>query len=70
METYVDQLDDISRDLDTAEPEELSELYSSLTYHHVKQIVEVEVDPLADRVDKYRVRGGTRTLTTRLDLIA
>ncbi|MEV0803203.1 hypothetical protein AB0I34_36320 [Kribbella sp. NPDC050281] len=30
-------LDDISRDLDTAEPEELSELYSSLTYHHVKQ---------------------------------
>lgn len=69
---YVDQFGDISRALDTAEPEELIELYSSLrlplTHHHVEQIVEVEVDPLADRVDKYRVRGATRTLTTRLEL--
>lgn len=44
LETYVDQLGDISRALDAAEPEELSELYSSLrlslTYHHMKQIVE------------------------------
>ncbi len=56
--------------LDRAEPEHLSELYSalrlSLTYHHAEQVVDVEVDPLADRVDKLRVRGGTRTLTTRL----
>ncbi|MEV5961490.1 hypothetical protein AB0L70_06975 [Kribbella sp. NPDC051952] len=50
----------------------MSELYASLrlslTYHHVEQILDVEVDPMADRVDKVRVRGGTRTLTTRLEL--
>ncbi len=28
----------------------------------------MEIDPLADRVDKYCVRGRTRTLTTRIDL--
>jgi hypothetical protein len=62
LETYVDQLGDISRAFGTAEPEELSELYSSLRLsltYHAKQIVEVGVDFLADRVDKYRVRGGT-----------
>ncbi|WP_327635121.1 recombinase family protein [Kribbella sp. NBC_00482] len=63
LEMYVDQLGDVARALDSAEPEELSELYSSLrlslTYHHTEQIVDVEVDPMADRVDKYRVRGGT-----------
>ncbi len=26
------------------------------------RIVDAEIDPMADRVDKYRVRGGTRTL--------
>jgi hypothetical protein len=28
----------------------------------------VEVDPMADRVDKVGVRGGTRTLTTQVEL--
>ncbi|WP_432874838.1 hypothetical protein ACQPYH_22925 [Kribbella sp. CA-245084] len=69
---YVDQLGDIASALDNAGPEELSELYSSLrlslTYDHREQTVDLEVDPLADRVDKYRVRGATHTLTTRLDL--
>ena len=45
--------------------QEMSELYASLrwplTYHHVEQILDVEVDPMGDRVDKHRVRGGTRT---------
>jgi hypothetical protein len=72
LEAHVNQLSDVARALDSAEPEELSELYSSLrlslTYHHIDQTVDVEIDPLADRVDKYRVRGGTRTLTTRLNL--
>ena len=72
LEAYVDQLGNAARALGRAEPEELAELYSSLrlslTCHHVELIVEVEVDPLADRVDKYRVRGGTRTLTTRLTM--
>lgn len=49
--------------LDKAQPEEVSELYASLrlslTYHHVEQIVDVEVDPVGDRVDKVCVRGGT-----------
>jgi hypothetical protein len=31
-------------------------------------IVEVEVDPLADRAEKFCVLGGPRTLTTRLEL--
>lgn len=52
--------------------QEMSELYASLrwplTYHHVEQILDVEVDPMGDRVDKHRVRGRTRTLTTRLKL--
>jgi len=30
----------------------------SLIYHYAEQIIDVEIDPLADRVDKYRVRGG------------
>ena len=30
-----------------------------MTYHHREQVVGVEIDLLADRVDKYRVRGGT-----------
>jgi hypothetical protein len=71
LETYVARLGSVARALDTAALEELSELYSSLrwslTYHHSEQIVEVEVEPLADRIDKYCVRGGTR-LTTRLEL--
>lgn len=58
--------------MNTAELEELSELYSSLRlalkYNHAEQKLDVEVDPLADRVVKSRVRGRTRTLTTRLDL--
>ncbi|MDX6283000.1 MAG: hypothetical protein QOH03_4071 [Kribbellaceae bacterium] len=63
LEGYVDQLGDMARALERAEPEERSQLYGalrlSLVYHHVDQIVDVEVDPLADRVDKLRVRGGT-----------
>lgn len=63
LESYVDQLGDMSQALDRAESDELSQLYASLrlslTYHHAEQIVDVEVDPLVDRVDKLRVRGGT-----------
>ncbi|WP_410790969.1 recombinase family protein [Kribbella sp. C-35] len=63
LEAFVDQLGDIGAALDVAEPQELSELYASLRlslrYHHIKQTVDVEVDPLADRVNKLRVRGGT-----------
>lgn len=63
LEAYIDQLGDMARALDRAEPEERSQLYGalrlSLVYHHVDQIVDVEVDPLADRVVKSRVRGGT-----------
>jgi hypothetical protein len=58
----IDGLGDMAQALDQAEPEDLAELYAalrlSLVYHHVEQIVDVEVDPLADRVDEYRVRGG------------
>ena len=57
-----------------AEADELSQLYSSLRlslmYHHAEQIVDVEVDPLVDHVDKLRVRGEIRTVTTRLILSA
>lgn len=63
LEAYVDRLGDVAQALNSAELEELSEIYSSprlsLTYHHTGQIVDVEVDPLADREDKLRVRGGT-----------
>jgi hypothetical protein len=72
LEACLDQLGDMAKALDKADPEELSQLYASLrlslTYCHIEQIVDVEVDPMGDRVDKYRVRGGTRSLTTRLKL--
>ncbi|WP_328324396.1 recombinase family protein [Kribbella sp. NBC_00382] len=60
---YIDQLGDMARALERADPEERSQLYGalrlSLVCHHTNQIVDVEVDPLADRVVKSRVRGGT-----------
>jgi len=64
LEAYVDHLGDVAAALDGADPEELSELYSSLRLSlrydlHINQTVDVEVDPLVDRVDKLRVRGGT-----------
>jgi hypothetical protein len=49
--------------LNQADPGELAELYASLrlalTYDHAKQIIDVEIDLLAARVDIYCVRGGT-----------
>ncbi|MEV0803217.1 hypothetical protein AB0I34_36390 [Kribbella sp. NPDC050281] len=70
--TIISDLGDMAQAQDEAPPEELAELHAPahlpLTYHHIEQIVDVEIDPLADRVAKYRVRGGTRTLTTRLEL--
>lgn len=71
-DSYIDQLGNVARALDRASPEHLKELYAALrlvlTYHHVEKTVDVEVDPMADRVDKVCVRGGTRTLTTRLEI--
>ena len=40
----------------------------SLKHHHADQPVDVEIDPMGDRLDKVCVRGRTRTLTTLLDL--
>jgi hypothetical protein len=63
IETIIDGLGDIGQALDRAEAADLADLYASLrlslTYHHAEQIVDVKVDPTADRVDEYRVRGGT-----------
>jgi hypothetical protein len=63
LEAWVDELGDIGTALNAANPEDLGQLYRSLrlslTYHHVDQRVDVAVDPMADRVDKVCVRGGT-----------
>jgi hypothetical protein len=63
LAVVVDSLGDMTRALERAEPRQLAELYVSLrlsmTYHHAERALDVEVDPLADRVDKLRVRGGT-----------
>ncbi|HEY3561470.1 MAG TPA: hypothetical protein VGL05_28595 [Kribbella sp.] len=63
LEAFVDQLDDMTTASNTAEPLKLSELDASLrlslTYHHIEQTLDVEVDPIGDRADKLRVRGGT-----------
>ncbi|MFF1819724.1 hypothetical protein ACFVWG_20660 [Kribbella sp. NPDC058245] len=68
--TYVDQLGDVGRALDAADPAELSALYEALklgqTYNYADQSVGVEIDPLADRVAKYRVRGGTPARSRRI----
>ena len=54
LEAYLDQLGNVARGLDRAEPEELAELYSSLrlslTYYHGEQIAEIEVDPAGPTV--------------------
>jgi hypothetical protein len=55
LESYVDQLGDIGLALGRAEAEERRQLYESLRYHHVEQIVDLEIDPLADRLDKLPV---------------
>ncbi|WP_134115711.1 hypothetical protein [Kribbella kalugense] len=59
----LDELGDVGRALNAAEPAELSELYEglklSLTYNYADRMVGVEIDPQADRVVKSRVRGGT-----------
>jgi hypothetical protein len=72
LKLYVDQPRDIGPVLGRAELEERRQPYESLrlsqVYHHADQIVDVEIDPLADRVVKSRVRGRTHTLTTRLEL--
>jgi hypothetical protein len=74
LEAMICGLPDMAQALDRAASEDLAELYAplrlSLTYHHAEQVVDVAVDALADRVAKLRVRGGTRTLTTRLALSA
>lgn len=63
LESCIDRLSDMAQALDRAEADELSQLNSSLRlslrYHHAEQILNVEVDPLVDRVGKLRVRGGT-----------
>jgi hypothetical protein len=63
LESYIDQLGDVAGALDRATPEHLEELYASLrlvlTYHHVERSVDVEIDPMADRLEKVCVRGGT-----------
>lgn len=63
LESHVDRLGDLTRALDRADREQLTELYAalrlSLRYDHIEKTVDVEVDPLADRVAKLCVRGGT-----------
>ncbi|GAA3114312.1 hypothetical protein [Kribbella aluminosa] len=63
LEEWIDELGDIGAALNVANPEELNQLYGSLRlslkYHHADQTVDVEVDPMGDRVDKVCVRGGT-----------
>ncbi|GAB2652066.1 hypothetical protein [Kribbella swartbergensis] len=63
LESLIDRLGDMAQALDRADREQLAELYAAmrltLRYDHVEKTVDVEVDPLADRVDKLRVRGGT-----------
>jgi hypothetical protein len=62
---------DIGAALNAANPEELNELYGSLRlslkYHHADQTVDVEVDPMGDRVDKVCVRRGVLRRNTRLN---
>ncbi|MEV5961459.1 hypothetical protein AB0L70_06820 [Kribbella sp. NPDC051952] len=63
LELWIDELGDLGAALNSANPEELNRLYGalrlSLRYHHANQTVDVEVDPMGDRVDKACVRGGT-----------
>jgi hypothetical protein len=67
----VDDLGDMRIVLDRAEHGELAELYRALrlavSYDHRERMADVSISP-APLVEKVRVRGGTRTLTTRLEL--
>jgi hypothetical protein len=72
LEAYIDQLGDTGKALYRTQAEERRQLYESLRlsliYHQADQIVDIEVDQLADRVDNYRLRGAIRTLTMRISL--
>lgn len=71
IRAVVDQLGDIGGVLDRANRENLAELYDALRltveYDHRSRVAEVSITP-TPRVDSVRVRGGTRTLTTRVTL--
>jgi len=71
IRAMIDQLGDIGRVLDRANRRDLAELYDALRlvvdYDHRMRIAEVSVTP-TPRVDSVCVRGGIRTLTTRLVL--
>jgi hypothetical protein len=73
IRSMVDQLGDIGQVLDRANPKDLAELYDGLRlavdYDHRTRVADVSIMP-TPRVDSVCVRGGTRTLTTRLDLTA
>ncbi len=57
--------------LDQADRGDLADLYGALglevSYNHKTRVAEVSIRPTR-RVVSMRVRGGTRTLTTRLKL--
>lgn len=67
----VDQLGDIAQVLDRADRGDLAELYETLRltvdHDHRTRLAEVSIAP-TPRVDSVRVRGGARSLTTRVDL--
>lgn len=70
MEALVDELQDIPAALDRAEPSGLEQLYADLrlemVYDHAGGAVDVTIRPTGR--GSARVRRGTCTLTTRLEL--
>ena len=73
IRTVVEELGDMTAALDQADASDVRALYEALglevSYNHETRSPEVAVSP-ALRGFSVGVRGGTRTLTTRLDLDA
>jgi hypothetical protein len=62
LAAMVDSLGDMAKALGRAEPTDVADHHASLrlsmTYHHMERVVDVAVDPVGDRVDKFVSEGG------------
>jgi hypothetical protein len=71
IRAMIDELGAMKTLLDQADREDLAELYGALalevSYNHKTRVADVSIRPTPRAMQKC-VRGGTRTLTTRLDL--
>ncbi|MFC4015753.1 hypothetical protein ACFOY2_51680 [Nonomuraea purpurea] len=59
IRSMIEEVGDLVRRVDDADPDDKAELYNQLTYYPEKQYVEARVEPEPPHVRSVCVRGGT-----------